>query len=73
MAGVIGSPIQDLDTPALLIDGPAMKRNIERMAAFFRGRPCQLRPPFKNHKCTRITRRVVRKRQAPPPAALYST
>ncbi len=56
MAGVIGSSIQDLDTPALLVDGPAMQRNIERMAAFFRGRPCQLRPHFKNHKCTRIAR-----------------
>jgi D-serine deaminase-like pyridoxal phosphate-dependent protein len=54
MAGVIGSRIEDLDTPVLLLDGPAMERNIRRMADFFRGRRCQLRPHFKNHKCTRI-------------------
>lgn len=51
---MIGSPIQDLDTPALLIDAPAMKRNIERMSAFFADKRCKLRPHFKNHKCTRI-------------------
>src|SRR5512142_898312 len=56
---VVGSPIQDLDTPALLIDGPAMMRNIERMASFFHGRPAQLRPHFKNHKCTQIARRQM--------------
>jgi len=59
MTGVIGSRIEDLDTPALLIDGPAMMRNIERMAAFFRGRSAQLRPHFKNHKCTRIAQRQL--------------
>ena len=56
MGGVIGSRIEDLDTPALLIDGGALRRNIERMADFFRGRPAQLRPHFKNHKCTHIAR-----------------
>ncbi|HRY70199.1 MAG TPA: DSD1 family PLP-dependent enzyme [Phycisphaerae bacterium] len=54
-----GTAIQDLDTPALLVDGPAMMGNIERMAAFFRGRPAQLRPHFKNHKCTQIARRQL--------------
>lgn len=59
MAGVIGSRIEDLDTPALLINGPALTRNIERMAAFFRNRPAKLRPHFKNHKCTQIARRQL--------------
>jgi D-serine deaminase-like pyridoxal phosphate-dependent protein len=57
MAGVIGVAIQDLDTPCLLLDGPASDRNIRRMADFFRGRPCQLRPHFKNHKCPQLARR----------------
>ncbi len=56
---VIGSPIEDLDTPVLLLDGPASARNIARMAEFFRDRKSQLRPHFKNHKCTTIARRQL--------------
>jgi D-serine deaminase-like pyridoxal phosphate-dependent protein len=59
MPGVIGAPIEDLDTPALLLDAQALEGNIRRMAEFFRGRSCQLRPHFKNHKCTRIARRQL--------------
>jgi D-serine deaminase-like pyridoxal phosphate-dependent protein len=54
---VIGSPIEDLDTPALLLDGPASDRNLRTMADFFRDRRCPLRPHFKNHKCTTLARR----------------
>jgi D-serine deaminase-like pyridoxal phosphate-dependent protein len=54
---LIGSPIEDLDTPALLLDGPASDRNIRKMADFFRDRRCRLRPHFKNHKCTALARR----------------
>jgi D-serine deaminase-like pyridoxal phosphate-dependent protein len=56
---VIGSPIEDLDTPALLLDGPAAERNLRRMAEFFRGRKAQLRPHFKNHKCVTLARRQL--------------
>ncbi len=54
---VIGSPIEDLDTPVLLLDGPASDRNVRRMAEFFRQRECRLRPHFKNHKCATLARR----------------
>jgi multidrug efflux pump len=54
---LIGSPVEDLDTPALLLDGPASDRNIRRMADFFPGRKCRLRPHFKNHKCASLARR----------------
>ncbi|NQT17932.1 MAG: DSD1 family PLP-dependent enzyme [Planctomycetes bacterium] len=54
---LIGSPIEDLDTPALLLDGPASDRNLRRMAEFFAGRKCRLRPHFKNHKCASLARR----------------
>src|ERR1017187_5101334 len=43
-----------VDTPALLLDGGALKANIQRMAAFFAHRHCRLRPHFKSHKCTAI-------------------
>jgi D-serine deaminase-like pyridoxal phosphate-dependent protein len=54
-----GSPIEDLDTPALLLDRAAADRNLRRMAEFFRDRPCQLRPHFKNHKCVTLARRQM--------------
>jgi D-serine deaminase-like pyridoxal phosphate-dependent protein len=54
---VIGSAIEDLDTPALLLDGAASQRNLRRMAEFFRGRKSRLRPHFKNHKCPELARR----------------
>ena len=59
MPTMIGAPIEDLDTPVLLVDGPAMERNLRRMAGFFGGRRCQLRPHFKNHKCTQLARRQL--------------
>lgn len=42
--------IQQIPTPALLVDLDAMESNLNRMAAFFRDKPCKLRPHFKNHK-----------------------
>ncbi len=59
MAGLIGRPIEDLDTPALLLDWPACQRNLRKMADFFRDRPAQLRPHFKNHKCPELARRQL--------------
>lgn len=61
----IGAGLQDLETPVLLVDQSALQRNIERMAAFFRGDGktppprAQLRPHFKNNKCTQIARRQI--------------
>ena len=52
----IGRTLAEVDTPSLLLDADALRANIERMAAFFVGRRCRLRPHFKSHKCTRIAR-----------------
>ncbi|MFQ5873497.1 MAG: DSD1 family PLP-dependent enzyme [Dehalococcoidia bacterium] len=46
-----GTPKEELDTPALLIDLPVMESNISRMADFFRGLKANLRPHAKHHKC----------------------
>ncbi|MBI4580184.1 MAG: DSD1 family PLP-dependent enzyme [Planctomycetes bacterium] len=59
MASVIGSAIEELDTPALLLDKAAFERNLGRMAGFFAGRRAQLRPHFKNHKCTELAKRQL--------------
>ncbi len=55
----IGTPLEDLDTPALLLDRSASDGNLRKMADFFRGRKCQLRPHFKNHKCVTLARRQL--------------
>lgn len=59
LANSIGAPLPDLDTPALLLDQAASDRNLRRMADFFRDRPAQLRPHFKNHKCVTLARRQL--------------
>ncbi len=57
----IGAPIEDLDTPAVILDIDPCQRNIDRMADFFAERPCKLRPHFKNHKCTTLMRRQLQR------------
>jgi D-serine deaminase-like pyridoxal phosphate-dependent protein len=46
----------ELSTPALCVDVDALARNVETMAAFFRARPCALRPHVKAHKTPAIAR-----------------
>jgi D-serine deaminase-like pyridoxal phosphate-dependent protein len=52
-------PFEDIDTPALLLDLDRVERNIDRMAGFFRERPCELRPHFKTPKCPEVARRQL--------------
>jgi len=59
MARLIGSAIEELDTPALLLDASLFESNLRRMAAYFCDRSVKLRPHFKNHKCTQIARRQL--------------
>jgi len=47
----------DVNTPALLVDMNVMESNLEKMAAFFRGRLARLRPRYKNHKGAASARR----------------
>lgn len=53
---VPGTPIDELDTPTLLIDLPVMERNIERLHGFFRQRPARVRPHVKVHKSPDVAR-----------------
>jgi D-serine deaminase-like pyridoxal phosphate-dependent protein len=54
-----GTPRGRVPTPALLLDMGAVERNIAKMAAFFAGSPCRLRPHAKTHKLPLIARRQV--------------
>jgi D-serine deaminase-like pyridoxal phosphate-dependent protein len=47
-----GTPKNELDTPALLLDLAVVERNLQRMAAFFTGSELQLRPHVKLYKAT---------------------
>ncbi|MBC8115286.1 MAG: alanine racemase, partial [Candidatus Saccharimonas sp.] len=55
----IGRPVDELDTPTLLLDRAASDRNLAKLAAFFRDRPAKLRPHFKNHKCATLAKRQL--------------
>ena len=46
----IGSAVEEIDTPALLVDLDALERNIERMAEFGRANDIGIRPHAKAHK-----------------------
>lgn len=51
---------EEIKTPALVVDLDAMESNLESMAAFFRDKPCKLRPHFKNHKTPLLARKQIR-------------
>ncbi len=51
--------IDEISTPALIVDVAAMDRNIRHMADFFATGPCRLRPHFKAHKTPEIARRQL--------------
>ncbi len=46
--------VQRLDTPCLVIDGPTVERNIERLAAYSRRHGLGIRPHTKTHKSLKI-------------------
>ena len=50
----VGLHKMEIDTPALLIDLPAMERNLKIMSDFFKGKDVKLRPHVKLHKATPI-------------------
>jgi D-serine deaminase-like pyridoxal phosphate-dependent protein len=49
----------ELDTPALVVDGASLRRNIERMQAMADGFGVRLRPHTKTHKSPEIARRQI--------------
>ncbi len=49
-SNLIGQELRAVDTPALVIDLPAMEQNLQTMADFFADKPAKLRPHAKTHK-----------------------
>ena len=54
-----GIPLEEIDTPALVVDLDALEGNIARMAEAVNGGPVRLRPHAKSHKCAEIARRQI--------------
>ena len=55
----VGTPLEALDTPSLLIDLAALEHNIETVHGFFRDRPAKLRPHVEAHRCPAIAHRQL--------------
>ena len=50
----IGMSLEEVDTPALLLDLDAFERNLDRMATAIADKPVKLRPHSKSHNCAVI-------------------
>jgi D-threonine aldolase len=57
--GAIGQPVATVTTPALLLDLPAARRNIARMADALAPLAATIRPHFKTHKSPDLARLQV--------------
>ena len=55
----IGASIDDIDTPALIVDLDAFEHNLRHMAAFTRAAGIRLRPHAKTHKCPDVAKRQI--------------
>ena len=55
----IGMPLDEVDTPALVIDLDAFERNLRRLAERIAGSPVKARPHAKTHKCPVIALKQV--------------
>lgn len=54
-----GTPVQDLDTPALVVDVDTLERNLETVHSFFRQRDSKLRPRMEAHRCPAIAHKQL--------------
>jgi D-serine deaminase-like pyridoxal phosphate-dependent protein len=55
----IGDHLSAVDTPALLLDLDAFERNLRTLPETLAGRPVQLRPHAKSHKCPEVALRQI--------------
>lgn len=55
-----GTPVEDLETPCLILDLDALENNMKIMSDYYRSRSCKLRPHVKNHKTPIIAHMQIR-------------
>ena len=56
----IGTPVSDLETPALLIDLDALEHNYDHVAEFYADTVCKMREHAKNVKTPAVLRKQIR-------------
>ena len=56
-----GTPIDELDTPCLILDMESLDHNMEVMASFYEGKSSKLRGHSKNHKSPALALRQIRR------------
>ena len=54
-----GTSVEQLDTPALVVDLAVLERNIETVHSFFRERDAKLRPHVESHLCPPIAHKQL--------------
>ncbi len=57
---LIGTPMNELDTPCLLVDLDALEHNLGTVADAYRETACKMRPHVKNTKCPIIAHMQIR-------------
>jgi D-serine deaminase-like pyridoxal phosphate-dependent protein len=55
----VGTPVGQLDTPALVVDLAILERNIDTLHAFFRQRDAKVRPYMESHRCPAIAHKQL--------------
>ena len=65
----IGTPVAQLDTPALVVDLALVEHNIATLHAFFQQREAKVRPHVTAHRCPALAHKQL---AAAPWAALAS-
>lgn len=50
----VGTPVEELDTPALVLDLDVLSRNISKVHSFFEGQTSKIRPHVESHRCPAI-------------------
>jgi 3-hydroxy-D-aspartate aldolase len=55
----IGMPLDEVDTPCLILELDAFERNLDRLDASLAGRQVKVRPHAKSHKCPQIALRQI--------------
>lgn len=55
----VGTPVEKLDTPALVVDLDLMERNIQTYHGYFAGTSSTVRPVLTSHLCPQVARRQL--------------
>ena len=55
----VGTPVEELDTPALVVDLDLMERNIQTYHGYFENTPVTVRPVVTSHLCPQVARRQL--------------